>query len=109
MNLGSRLNQILQEKNLTVSQLARESGVSAQTLYAMIKRDSNKADMEIMAKLLLALDMDFMEFLEMEPVKKRVKPQKAERKASAEPEEKAEQEEAPAEYVRRREMEDYLL
>ena len=66
MNIGSRLKQILEERGMTVSQLSRESGVPAQTLYAMINRDSNKADMDIMAKMLLALDMDLMEFLGLE-------------------------------------------
>lgn len=103
MKLGSRLNQILQERNLTVSQLARESGVSAQTLYAMIKRDSNKADMEIMAKLLRALEMDFMEFLGESPAKSA--------KQQESPAEKEESTVAREEerWERRREMEDYLL
>lgn len=63
MNIGSRLKQILEERCLNVSQLARNADIPAQTLYAMIKRDSNKADMDIMAKLLRALDMEFMEFM----------------------------------------------
>ena len=78
MNIGSRLKQILAERGMTVSQLSRESGVPAQTLYAMINRDSNKADMDIMAKMLMALDMDLMEFLELEArPRKRSKPGKA--------------------------------
>ena len=71
MNIGSRLKQILDERQMNVNQLSREAGVSAQTLYAMIKRDSNKADMDIMARLLEALDMDLLEFLQMEPRKKK--------------------------------------
>lgn len=78
MNIGSRLKQILAERGMTVSQLSRESGVPAQTLYAMINRDSNKADMDIMAKMLMALDMDLMEFLGLEArPRKRSKPGKA--------------------------------
>ena len=71
MNIGSRLKQILDERELNVSQLAREAEVSPQTLYAMIKRDSNKADMDIMARILDALDMDLLEFMGMEPKRKR--------------------------------------
>ena len=71
MNIGSRLKQILEERNINVSQFAREAEIPAQTLYAMIKRDSNKADMDIMARILEALDMDLLEFLEMEPRKKK--------------------------------------
>lgn len=70
MNIGSRLKQILDERQMNVSQLSREAGIPAQTLYAMIKRDSNKADMDIMARLLEALDLDLLEFLQMEPRRK---------------------------------------
>ena len=84
MNIGSRLKQILDERQMNVSQLSREAGIPAQTLYAMIKRDSNKADMDIMARLLEALDLDLLEFLQMEPRrKKRVR-------TGGRPEEKAE-------------------
>ena len=110
MNIGSRLKQILAERGMTVSQLSRESGVPAQTLYAMINRDSNKADMDIMAKMLMALDMDLMEFLGLEArPRKRSKPGKAtarmqnSKKVSEEPAE----EPAPRSY--RRDLEDYLL
>lgn len=63
MNLGSRLKQILEERGLTVTQFSKEAGVPAQTLYALINRDSNKADMDILIKLLTALNMDFFTFM----------------------------------------------
>lgn len=63
MNLGSRLKQILDERGLTVTQFSKEAGVPAQTLYALINRDSNKADMDILIKVLTALDMDFFAFM----------------------------------------------
>lgn len=63
MNLGSRLKQILDERGLTVTQFSKEAGVPAQTLYALINRDSNKADMDILIKILTALDMDFFAFM----------------------------------------------
>ena len=125
MNIGSRLKQILEERNINVSRFAREAEVPAQTLYAMIKRDSNKADMDIMARILEALDMDLLEFLEMEPRKRATKktaPEKTEVIAEEILQEEAEDikaqepesEEVPAkepEPVRsyRRELEDYLL
>lgn len=59
MHLGSRLKQILDERDLTVTRFSKEAGVPAQTIYALINRDSNKADMDILRKLLTALDMDF--------------------------------------------------
>lgn len=63
MNLGSRLKHILAERGLTVTQFSKEAGVPAQTIYALINRDSNKADMDILIKLLTALDMDFFTFM----------------------------------------------
>ena len=63
MNLGSRLKHILDERGLTVTQFSKEAGVPAQTIYALINRDSNKADMDILIKLLTALDMDFFTFM----------------------------------------------
>lgn len=63
MNLGSRLKQILDARGITVTQFSKEAGVPAQTLYALINRDSNKADMDILIKVLAALDMDFFAFM----------------------------------------------
>lgn len=63
MNLGSRLKHILEERGLTVTQFSKEAGVPAQTVYALINRDSNKADMDILIRLLTALNMDFFTFM----------------------------------------------
>ena len=63
MNLGSRLKQILDERGLTVTQFSKEANVPAQTLYALINRDSNKADMDILIKVLTTLNMDFFTFM----------------------------------------------
>lgn len=63
MNLGSRLKQLLDERGWTVTRFSKEAGIPAQTVYALINRDSNKADMDILMKLLTALDMDFFTFM----------------------------------------------
>ena len=63
MNLGSRLKHILDERGLTVTRFSKEAGISAQTVYALINRDSNKADMDILMKVLAALSMDFFTFM----------------------------------------------
>lgn len=67
MNIGSRLKEVLEEKDITVSRLAREAEVPAQTIYALIKRDSNKVDMEILFKILNFLDLSLAGFLGQEP------------------------------------------
>ena len=120
MNIGSRLKQILDERQMNVSQLSREAGIPAQTLYAMIKRDSNKADMDIMARLLEALDLDLLEFLQMEPRRKKRVRTGGRPAAKAEPQRSAGEleklEESAGELVepenfshRRGDIEDYLL
>ncbi|MBO5247434.1 MAG: XRE family transcriptional regulator [Eubacterium sp.] len=66
MNLGSRLKQHLEARGWTVTQFAKDAAIPAQTLYALINRDSNKADMDILLKILAALEMDFFTFMGME-------------------------------------------
>lgn len=113
MNLGSRLEGILKERGMTVTQLGREAGVPAQTLYAMIRRDSNKVDMGIMAKILMALDMDLLEFVELETpghVSGRAAgPSERSSGGAGRQKEPAAKEPAAKEQTRRREMETYLL
>lgn len=63
MNLGTRLKNTLDARGMTVTQFAKEASIPAQTIYALINRDSNKADMDILLKLLKALDTDFFTFM----------------------------------------------
>lgn len=37
---GSKLKQILDDKNMTITRLAKETGMNQQTLYSIVKRDS---------------------------------------------------------------------
>ncbi len=41
MGDGKRLKELLDEKGMTVAQLARETTINNQTIYTMIKRDAN--------------------------------------------------------------------
>lgn len=41
MGNGKKLQEIIKDKNYTVTKLAEETGISVNTLYAIIKRDSN--------------------------------------------------------------------
>ncbi len=43
--IGEVLKQVLDEKNVTVSQLAELTGISNQTLYSIIKRNNMKIDL----------------------------------------------------------------
>lgn len=106
MNLGSRLEEVLKDRGMTVMQLAREAEVPAQTLYAMIRRDSNKVDMNIMARILVALEMDLPEFVELKVAETRKRADSSTRGVAKvqEREAKPEPEGQP-----RRELETYLL
>lgn len=41
MGVGKNLQSVLKARNISIAQLSRETGISSNTLYAMIKRDSN--------------------------------------------------------------------
>ena len=57
MGLGKNLKELIGLKGMNVNELAVKSGVSPQTLYAIIKRDNNKIDTQILMKLAIALDV----------------------------------------------------
>ena len=52
---GSMLKQILDDKGITVSELARRLNAPAQTLYSMVKRDNQKVDFDLMMRICSAL------------------------------------------------------
>lgn len=41
MGQGKKLQSLLKERNISVTKLTNETGISSNTLYAIIKRDSN--------------------------------------------------------------------
>ena len=54
---GSMLKEILQERGISISELARRLNVSAQTLYSMVKRDNQKVDFDMMMHICKQLDV----------------------------------------------------
>jgi len=57
MGLGKRIERLLSEKSITIKELSEISDVSYNTIYAMIKRDSNKVDPKTVEKIASALGM----------------------------------------------------
>ena len=55
--IGTTLQKLLNEKGTNVNELSRKTGVSAQTLYSIIKRDNMKIDFEVLLKLCDALSV----------------------------------------------------
>ena len=51
MGIGKKLEQLLEVNNMNANELARKINVSPQTIYSMIKRDSKKADIEVLLNI----------------------------------------------------------
>ena len=58
MGIGAKLDFLLKERNSNPNELAAKVGVSAQTIYSMIKRDSKKADIEVLIKIAKELGVE---------------------------------------------------
>lgn len=55
MAIGSRINALIRARGTRPGTLAREAGVSKNTVYSIIKRDNDKVDPDILARLAKAL------------------------------------------------------
>lgn len=53
--IGTTLKNLLDDQGVNVNELSRRIGVSAQTLYSIIKRDNMKIDFDILLKICDAL------------------------------------------------------
>lgn len=51
MGIGSKLTKLLEANNTNANELATKIDVSPQTIYSIIKRDSKKADIEVLLKI----------------------------------------------------------
>lgn len=63
MGIGMNLKIALKERNMTVSELSRISGVSTNTLYAMIRRNSKKVSTDILEKICNSTDITIYELM----------------------------------------------
>lgn len=60
--IGKTLDKILKEKGTNVNELAKNIGVSNQTLYSIIKRDNMKIDFELLLKICNELSVNVERF-----------------------------------------------
>lgn len=51
MGIGNKLSVLLEKRETNPNELAKKVGVSPQTIYSIIKRDSKKADIEVLLKI----------------------------------------------------------
>lgn len=62
MGIGKRLEELIARRGTRPGTLAREAGVSKNTIYSMIKRDNDKADAATLEKLARVLDVPVSAF-----------------------------------------------
>lgn len=55
MGIGVNLKKLLKEKKMSVQELSKISGISANTLYGIIKRDNNTLQPDILEKLVIGI------------------------------------------------------
>lgn len=67
MGIGSKLNDLLIKRNMNASELAAQVGIAPTTIYSMIKRDSKKADIEVLIKIAKILNVPVEYFGDEEP------------------------------------------
>lgn len=66
MGIGAKLQQLLDEKGKKPGTLASETGISKNTIYAIIKRDNKKVDMAILDAIANNLGVSIDRFFEGE-------------------------------------------
>lgn len=55
MGIGSKLTELMKQQNTNANELAQRAGVPATTVYSLIKRDSNRVDIDSLIKIARAL------------------------------------------------------
>ena len=58
MGIGKKLDSLMKERGTNANELAQKIGVAPTTIYSMIKRDSKKADIEVLIRLSKELGVD---------------------------------------------------
>ena len=66
MGIGLRLEKLIKARNTNVNELAQKVGVAPTTIYSMIRRDSKKADIEVLFKISKELGVDAEYFCDSE-------------------------------------------
>lgn len=66
MAIGTKLKQLLKEKKMTVRELSKITGISENTLYAIIKRDNKTIHPNIAGKISDALGITINELMSIE-------------------------------------------
>ena len=55
MGIGTKLTMLMKKQNTNANELSIKSGVPAQTIYSLIRRDASKVDIDSLIKIARAL------------------------------------------------------
>ena len=64
MGIGRRLSELMEANGTNANELAKKLGVSPQTIYSIIKRNSKKADISVLSRIADALGVTLDDFVE---------------------------------------------
>lgn len=48
MGIGNKLNELLKDRNMTVTELSRKINVAPTTIYSIIQRNNKKVDIDVL-------------------------------------------------------------
>lgn len=58
MGIGNKLDDLLSEREMTVTELARRVGVAPTTIYSIIQRNNKKVDIDVLIKIARTLGVN---------------------------------------------------
>ena len=67
MGIGSKLTKLMKEQDTNANELASKAGVPPTTIYSLIRRDSNRVDIDSLIKIARALGVTAEYFCNEEP------------------------------------------
>lgn len=70
MGIGNKLNDLLAERRVTVTDLARKIDVSPSTIYSIIQRNNKKVDIDVLIKIskILGVNVEYFSDITDEPM-----------------------------------------
>lgn len=69
MGIGNKLDTLLNERKITVTELARKIEIAPTTIYSIIQRNNKKVDIDVLIKIakVLGVNVEYFSDLSEEP------------------------------------------
>lgn len=69
MGIGNKLDVLLSERDMTVTELARKANVAPTTIYSIIQRNNKKVDIDILIKIskILGVNAEYFSDIDEQP------------------------------------------